>query len=784
LEWEGVLLSWAVPKGFSLDTQEKRLAVRTEDHPLEYLDFEAVIPEGNYGAGPMIVWDRGRWVPFENPVAGLARGKLLFELKGYKLNGVWTLFQTKKDPKQWLLMKKPDAWADPHPDPGFDESSVLSGLTVEELEEAPARDRAMLDELAQSGVPVLRIPPEKIDVMLAETVRRPFSRPGWLFELKYDGYRLLAIRDTARVMLKFRSGRDATRIFPEVARALAALPYPRFTIDGEVVVLDDSGRPKFQRLQLRAQRSRNADVQAALVEHPATLFGFDLLTYGDFDLRELSLYRRKQWLERILPARGPVRYAEHFEERGEELFDSVVKLGLEGIVAKKMSSPYRSGKRSGDWLKIPADRQACLLIVGYTTPAGNRAGFGALHLAGYRDGQLIYAGRVGTGFSDSDQRELMRTLSPMRRTDPPCAGPVPHALEHIWVEPRLVCAVRYKEYTEQGLLRQPSFLGLCDDVPASECLLPMDRETVIPIHVAPAPPRPVVRFTNLNKVLWPEERYTKGHLIEYYREISPWILPYLRSRFLVMDRYPDGISGKSFYQKNLPEPVPDWVRTEQVWVEGDTSGSTCLVCDDLETLLFVANLASIPLHIWASRLGSLDRPDWGILDLDPTEAPFQHVITVALAIRELAEACSLPVFVKTSGSKGLHILFPLGAAYHYEQARLLSELLARLTVRRLGGICTVDRRLADRTGKVYLDYLQNGHGKLLVAPFSVRPRPGATVSTPLRWEEVGPGLDLKDFTILSLPARMAEQGQDPMADVLRLKPDLGIVLAKLQEAIA
>jgi bifunctional non-homologous end joining protein LigD len=347
LEWAGVLLCWAVPKGFSFDTQEKRLAVRTEDHPLEYLDFEAVIPEGNYGAGPMIVWDRGRWVPVEDPAAGLAKGKLLFELRGYKLKGIWTLFQTKKDPKQWLLMKKPDAWADPHPDRGFDESSVLSGLTVEELEEAPAKDRAMLEELAQSGVPVLTTPPEKIDVMLAETVRQPFSRPGWLFELKFDGYRLMAIRDAARVMLKFRSGRDATRLFPEVARAMAALPYTRFTIDGEVVVLDDSGRPNFQRLQLRAQRSRDADVQAALVEHPATLFGFDLLTYGDFDLRELPLYRRKQWLQRILPARGPVRYAEHFEERGKELFDSVVRLGLEGIVAKRLDSPYRSGKLPG-----------------------------------------------------------------------------------------------------------------------------------------------------------------------------------------------------------------------------------------------------------------------------------------------------------------------------------------------------------------------------------------------------------------------------------------------------
>lgn len=278
LEWEGALLSWAVPKGFSLNTQEKRLAVRTEDHPLEYLDFEAVIPEGNYGAGPMIVWDRGWWVPLEDPAVGLAKGKLLLELRGYKLKGIWTLFQTKKDPKQWLLLKKPDAWADPNPDPGFDEASVLSGLTVEELEEAPAKDRAILEELAQSDVPILKIPPEKIDVMLAETIRQPFSRPGWLFELKYDGYRLLGIRDAARVMLKLRSGRDATRIFPELARALAALPYTRFTIDGEVVFLDDSGRPNFQKLQLRAQRSRDADVQAVLAEYPATFFGFDLLT--------------------------------------------------------------------------------------------------------------------------------------------------------------------------------------------------------------------------------------------------------------------------------------------------------------------------------------------------------------------------------------------------------------------------------------------------------------------------------------------------------------------------
>ncbi len=784
LEWGGVLMSWAVPKGFSRDTQEKRLAVRTEDHPLQYLDFEAVIPEGNYGAGPMIVWDRGRWIPLEDPAEGLTRGKLLFELRGYKLRGIWTLFQTKKDPKQWLLMKKPDAWADPDPDPGFDEASILSGLTVEELEDAPARDRAILEELGQGGASLLTTPPEKLEVMLAETVRQPFSRPGWFFELKYDGYRLLAIREAGRVVLKFRSGRDATRTFPEIARALAALPYPRLTVDGEVVVLDDSGKPSFQRLQIRAQRSRDADIQTAMVEYPATFFGFDLLTYGDFDLRSFPLRRRKQWLERILPKRGPLRYADHFEETGRELFESVVKLGLEGIVAKKSDSPYRSGKRSDEWLKIPADQHACLLIVGCTAAAGARAGFGALHLAGYRDGTLVYAGRVGTGFSDSDLRKLTALLAPLRRSNPPCAGPVPPGPEHTWVEPRLVCAVRYKEFTEQGLLRQPSFLGLREDLSPSECLLPAPRDAEAPVPAAPAPRRPKLRFTNLDKVLWPDEGYTKGDLIEYYRVISPWILPYLRNRLLVMDRYPDGITGKSFFQKNLPEHVPDWIRTEQVWVEGETSGSTCLVCDDQDTLLFVANLASIPLHIWAARVGSLDRPDWGILDLDPTDAPFHHVVSVALTLRELADLCSLPVFVKTSGSKGLHVLFPLGAGYRYEQARMLSELLARLTVQRLGGICTLDRRLADRTGKVYLDYLQNGHGKLLVAPFSVRPRPGATVSAPLSWDEVGPGLDLRDFTIRSVPARMALLGRDPMAQVLELKPDLEAVLSRLQEAVA
>jgi bifunctional non-homologous end joining protein LigD len=781
LELDGALLSWAVPKGLSLNPAEKRLAVRTEDHPLDYLDFEGVIPDGNYGAGAMIVWDRGRWLALEDPREGLKKGKLLFELRGYKLGGVWTLVRTRRSEKEWLLIKKPDAWADSGETAELSELSVLSGLGVEELASASERAKRIRRRLVDWGAGRLSVLPEDLGVMLAETREKPFSGADWLFELKYDGFRTLATRQQELVQLRYRSGNDATRLYPEITRALAALPFDRLVLDGELVTIDERGRPNFQLLQQRAQRRRPLDIQAGTVELPATLFVFDLLIFEDLDVRPLPLRQRKELLARIVPRRGPIRFAEHFEERGQELFDQVVRLGLEGIVAKRGDAPYRSGRRSEDWLKIPAHQFACFVIVGFTEPKGGRSGFGALHLAGFDRGRLLYVGRVGTGFSEAEVESLFEMLDGLRQPDPACAGTTPKGSGHHWVEPVLVCEVRFKEFTAQGQLRQPTFVRMTPETPITGCILPVREEP----EASPAPGtrRPSVRLSNLDKVLWPEKGHTKGDLIDYYERVSAWILPYLRDRLLVMDRYPDGIHGKSFFQKNVPGHVPEWIRTEQVWSEDDTKGSNYLVCDSRESLIYVANLASIPLHVWGSRVASLHRPDWCILDLDPTEAPFAQVIEVAVSIKRLCDQMDAPSLVKTSGGKGLHVLLPLGAAYSFEQSRLLAELIARIVVQRLPGVATVERRLEDRQGKVYIDYLQNGYGKLLVAPFSVRPNGEALVSTPLTWGEVDRKLDLRDFDLKTVPSRIEEMGEDPLAPIFKLKADLAAVLERLEEEI-
>src|SRR6266571_7062588 len=382
LEMEGVLRSWAVPKGPSYDTAEKRLAVHVEDHPLEYGDFEGLIPEGNYGAGAVIVWDRGRWVPLEDPYEGMKQGKLLFELHGYKLKGKWTLVKLKKGEKEWLLIKEKDGYA--AADGGLPPESVLSGLTVEELKAGKDRAAPVVKELQRLKVPKRTVTLAEAEPMLAETREQPFSKAGWLFELKLDGYRVRAAREDGEPRLVTRNGHDIAAAFPEIARAVAALPYEGFVLDGELVVPDDGGRPSFQRLQNRAKVTRALDVRRAAVESPAVLYVFDLLAFAGYDLRPLPLDTRKGLLERIVTRVGPLKYLEHFAKDGEQLYEQVVKLGLEGIVAKKADSPYRAG-RSPNWLKIRADRTDDFVVVGFTRPKGSRSGFGALDLGAYDD---------------------------------------------------------------------------------------------------------------------------------------------------------------------------------------------------------------------------------------------------------------------------------------------------------------------------------------------------------------------------------------------------------------
>ncbi len=782
LEMEGVLQSWAVPKGPSLDPSEKRLAVLVEEHPIEYADFEGVIPKDSYGAGAMIVWDRGRWVPHGDPVAGLAKGKLLFDLHGYKLQGRWTLFRTGRGGRDWLLVKKPDGFARAGDD-DLPQPSILSGLTVEALGSGRDPAAAMRRRLARTGAPAGEVDPATVEPMLAATADAPFTREGWIFEIKYDGYRLVAALRDGRPYLRYRRGEDVTARFPECAGALARLPWRELVIDAELVALDDRGHPSFGRLQRRARLTSPREIERAMVAQPVTLVVFDLLALEGYDLRPLPLLARKKILRAILPPAGPMRYSDHIATRGEAMYEQVVAMGLEGCVAKKADTPYRSG-RSGDWLKIRADRTDDFAIVGFTRSSGARTGFGALHLAAMRDGALVYAGRVGTGFKTAEADRLAEALEASRRVDPACTGAVPRGDDHVWVDPAHVCEVRYKEITGDGMLRHPVWLRLRDDRSVAECVFPAaagaDPEPLAPIDPVEVEARPEPEITNRDKVFWPAEGYTKGDLIAYYRGVSPWLLPWLEDRPVVLTRYPDGIEGKSFFQKDAPAWVPDWIRTESMWSEHAQREIHYFICHDERTLAFLANLGTIPLHVWSSRVATLQSPDWCILDLDPKTAPFTDVVRIALAIRSLCDAIDLPAYVKTSGATGLHILVPLGRQSTYEWSRTLGQLLAEIVVLETPGIATTARSVAARRGRVYIDYLQNGHGRLLVGPYSVRPLPGAPVSTPLRWSEVTRRLDVTRFTIRTLPRRLARLKEDPCLGALTDVPDLEGALRRLE----
>ena len=783
LEYGGVLWSWAVPRGPSLDPSEKRLAVHVEDHPVEYADFQGVIPAGNYGAGAVIVWDKGLWLPLEDPHDGIAQGKLTFELRGYKLRGAWHLFRTGRKSQsgkadEWLLVKRPDAWADSGR--ALPEESIFSGVTVEDLAAGATRAARLAVDLERRDLPRRSVEARRTSVMLAETAPAPFSRAGWIFELKYDGFRLLVERSAGEVHLHYRRGRDATAIFPDIARALKALPFEA-VLDGEVVVLDEQGRPVFQQLQKRVQLIRPADVERAAVERPATLFLFDLLSFEGFDLRDLPLVERKELLATLLPKVGPLRYCDHVAEQGRELYEQVRSIGLEGIMAKRADSTYRSGRHES-WLKVRVERTADLVVVGFTDPRGGRSGFGALHLGFASGATLVYAGRVGTGFNERQLKEVRAALDADVRATPPCTGPVPSGRGHHWVAPRLVCEVRYLEWTEEGLLRQPAFLRFRDDKPIDECGRPTDAAILPEAPAVPlAPPRPVVPFSNLDKVYWPERGYTKGAMVDYYRAIAPFMLPFLADRPVVLTRYPDGIDGKSFFQVDAPSFVPDWLRTQRLWSEDSGKEVHLFLCDDVESLCYLANLGAILLHVWSSRVPDLHQPDWCVLDLDPKGAPFVHVVQVALAIRRLCESIELPAYVKSSGSSGLHILVPLHGQLTFEQTRLLADLLARIVVRELPEIATLARQVRNRGGRVYVDTGQNGHGKLIVAPYSLRPLRGAPVSAPLRWSEVNRRLDIGAFNIENVAARARKLRKDPLLPVLTDRPDLLAALHRLSE---
>jgi bifunctional non-homologous end joining protein LigD len=820
LQVGGTLKSFAVPKGPSLDPKQKHLAMHTEDHPLEYLDFEAVIPEGNYGAGPMIAWDRGR-VRYLDGTAeeGMARGKLDFILEGFKLRGRFALIETgsrqgkdsKEAGKQWLLVKKQDMYAGERDILAEEPRSVLGGLTIDELARRDELSAELTRAAAEAGAERADVHVEQMMPMLCATEGGRLDDETRLYELKLDGVRIVADKHGDAAALRYRNGRSGTAAYPEITRAVRALAPERIVLDGEIVAFDDDGRPSFHRLGPRIHAERPLDVLRAQAEVPVTYIAFDVLALGDRDLRGLPLSERKTILHRVVQGKGLIRALDHFDDDGRRLFDFCEQNRLEGVVAKRKASVYRPGPARGDdWIKIKCDRDEEFVVIGWMTGKGGRARLGALCVASYGAGGLRYRGRVGSGLDEASIDALTPRLAELATGEFPGVGAVPaEAKGAHWVRPELVVSVRFQGFTPDSHLRHPVFRGIRSDIEPAACRAMPPGEVLAasesraddgaehvvlegraladddPADASAEEPRALtktrVNVTNRDKVFWPDEGYTKGDLIEYYAAMAPAMLPFLADRPVVMVRYPDGIRGKSFYQWNVPQGTPEWLRRTMLRDSSDPDKREKVVflIDDVDALVYLANLGTIPLHVLACREESRDRCDFLTVDFDIGEHPFERAVVLALALKEILDEIGLAGYPKTSGQKGLHVLVPLGPGIGFEAAKLLCELFGQLVVARHPGLCTLERRVEKRGGKALVDIGQTGPSRTIVAPYSVRAWPGATVSTPLYWEEVHVALDPKRFTLLTVPTRLMESG-DPLLGLLDQTPDIGAAVVKLE----
>jgi bifunctional non-homologous end joining protein LigD len=801
LELGGVLLSWAIPKGPSLDPGEKRLAVHVEDHPVEYGAFEGVIPEGQYGGGTVMLWDRGTWTPEDaDPAAAYKKGALKFRLDGEKLHGAWALVRmggkaAREGRDNWLLIKERDGEARPGSAAALVADQPLSVASGRSLA-AIAADRDRVWDIARGGITAdpktaapppgarQRAMPERVSAQLAAPAAEPPAGDSWLHEIKYDGYRLLARIAEGNVRLLTRNGLDWTGRFPSLARAFSALPAGSALIDGEVVALAADGTTSFARLQDALARGDTADL---------VYFAFDLLYRNGWDLTGAALEDRKAALAALVPpaAEGVLRYSDHQEGRGPDFFRLACAHRLEGIVAKRRDRPYRAG-RSSDWLKVKCHKQDEFVVIGFTEPSGRRLGFGAL-LLGYHDaeGTLRYAGRVGTGFSDRLLAELRPRLDRMARREAPAALPKGASQKGVhWVEPRLVAEVRYAEWTADGVLRQPAFLGLREDKSPEEVVYPPPagdgradpsagrtrREDEG--QTAPAPARgggvrfAGVRLSHPDRVLYPEEGITKLALAQYYERVKEWALPHLAHRALSLLRCPAGHHKHCFYQKHLSAGVPDVVGRVAI-VEKSVSG-TYLVVEDLAGLVAMVQLGVLEIHPWGSTVDRLETPDRITFDFDPDEGlSWSAVTAAALEMRAALQRVGLESFVKTTGGKGLHVVVPVAPKLGWDRVKEFARWVAERFVAEYPERFTANPAKRARAGRIFIDYLRNGRGATAIGAYSPRARPGAPVATPLFWEEVERGVRPSEFTVLTVPKRLARLNSDPWAGMATLRQAIG-----------
>ena len=801
LEMDGVLKSWAIPKGPSLDPTVKRLAMMVEDHPYEYGEFEGVIPKGNYGAGEVIIWDAGTYHAPASPGRakseellreGLRKGDLKFVLEGRKLHGEFALVRIKsrsQDDNSWLLIKKHDNFATTD-DITSQDRSVVSNATIEDMKEGRvAKAPGMLERRAgdRAALPASAPMPHEVRPMLATSVPEPFDDPDWLFEIKLDGYRSIAEIEGGKVRLYSRNNISFNNRFPTVTRSLESLRL-NAVFDGEVVALDEKGRSYFQLLQ-NNQRTGQGDI---------SYFIFDLLYLNGKDLRNLPLLHRKEMLRDLLPDIPDIRFSDHIMEYGKQFFELARQNRLEGMVAKRADSRYQTGRRSKDWLKIKIRLQQEAVICGFTGPRGSRKNFGSLVLGVYENDELVFMGLAGGGFDESSLKEIHAALHPLVRPDSPFKGQVRTDTPIKWVNPVLVCEVEFAEWTDEGVMRHPIFLGLRED---------KDPITVVREQY-PARKQPAeavsdeqaefsssdrleetekaggsgkaarkqehdgknlkdavlvidghrLELTNLDKVFWPEEGYTKGDVIGYYRKVARTMLPHLQDRPESLYRTPHGITGKGFFQKEAGALPPPWMITREIFSKHNDKNIKYFICQDEATLVYMANLGCIEINPWLSRLPTLNAPDYCVIDLDPEDIPFEKVVEAALAVREVLNRAGAASFPKTSGATGMHIYVPLGAQYDYATAETFAKLIVTLVHHQVPEFTSLLRSPMKRQKKVYLDFMQNKAGQTLAAPYSIRPRPGATVSTPLKWAEVIPGLDPRQFTMATMPERLEHLG--------------------------
>ena len=729
LERNRALASWAVPKGIPLEPGQRALAVHVEDHPLEYATFEGEIPKGEYGAGLVEIWDRGTYELVDEK----RDGGLTVRLHGERLDGVWTLVPAKLDgnPKNWLLLKKREDGA-----------------------EQPRRRR-------------------KYVPMLATLAKDVPAGNDWLFEVKWDGYRAIVDLHGGEATLTSRKGNDLTARFESVAKAIErSVKTPDCVLDGEVCALDEEGRATFSAMQQGKSGTRYVFV------------AFDVLEVEGEPLIDLPLSERHKRLAALLDRRNRVvQLSEAFED-GHALFKAAQEQHFEGIVAKKRDSRYFPGKRTRDWLKIKTHGRQEFVIAGYTRGQGRRSGrFGSLILGYWSGDELVYAGNVGTGFTDEEIDRLLRKLKRLERKEAPFSEvpklPKVRKDAIVWVEPKLVAEVEFVEWTHDGRLRAPSYQGIREDKPAED----VRREEPMTNEIRKG--KRLLKLSNLDKPFWPDEGITKGDLLAYYRAVAPTLVPHLKDRPFTMKRYPDGAYGKFFFQKDAPKHMPDWIPTVELMVSTREKPrqrrkiSAPLVNDEL-ALLWMVNMGCIDLNTWYSRIDKPGRPDFVLFDLDPSDdVGFKETVEVALLVKRALDALELESIVKTSGSDGIHVLVPIARRHTYDDTREFSAIVASALARTHQGLVTTEWTRAKRRG-VLIDSNQNGEGKTIASVYSVRPREGAPVSTPLRWDEVNEKLDPREFTMDVVQSRIDRHG-DLFEPVLRGRQSLSAALKAVRK---